>query len=365
MRRWMAAMAAVCLLSLTGCSGEQEITGAVVETCRDDATGQVYLVVETEEKTVGVGIQDNTTLWEAQAWDQEGTCLEGLRKGEKLEEMLKEPSVFAHCQGGKTMLPGPDGEEIPVYGALSVEVTEYWSGEKVLLVDGIPAEVWEKRGERVYQLEDGTELLRVGEGYGPDGIYSADVLGLDTLNEEAREKILDFYRAKGVGYDVQEGLERAYSEWKGWTGEKAFQAYYVVQEHSPVGSNEELVSILTTVRKTVRSGYGEEIRSGQAFWRDSGEPVDAWDLFGLPEEEAKEKIAQVLAENHRGTVEEYQAALRPEYVILLSDGVEIAFPAGAAPGEELAASWFYDYGEGVGELIQPWARAKKEGEQSA
>lgn len=359
MRRWLAALGAVFCIGLAGCGGEQTLSGKVLETCRDEATGQVYLVMEAEDKVVGAAIREDTSLWEARTWEQEGISLDGVRRGEKLEEMLQEPSVLVRYEGGKTMLPGPDGGKIPVYEALSVEVTEYWSGERVLLADGTPAEVWEKRGEHVYQLEDGTELLCVGAGYGPDGVYSADVMGLDTLEEEAREKILDFYRAKGVGYNVQEELERAYAEWKGWTGEKAFQPYYAAQEHAPVGSNEELVSILTSVRKTVRSGYGEEIRSGQVFRRETGEPVSAWELFGLPEEEVKEKIAQELAKNHRATAEEYQAALRAEYVILLTDGVEIAFPQGEAPGEELGAAWFFDYDEGVGKLVEPWAVMKK------
>ena len=222
----------------------------------------------------------------------------------------------------------------------------------ILQSDGTEVGIWADGGDNSYRLSDGTELLRENRPSGPQNVHVGGVEGFDQLSAPAREAVAAYYAEQGLLYDVEEVLERAYADYR--DGGEDFSAYLVEQSVSPSASNERLMYFTTTVFCSIDSGTAEETSLPAAFDRETGEKLDIWFLFAVPEEEARAALVDRMADGDSVLRMEMQAALRPEYITFHSDRLDITFPRGTLPSQEHSAGWGLDYQELDG-LLQPWA----------
>ena len=183
-------------------------------------------------------------------------------------------------------------------------------------------------------------------------MHVGGVEGFDQLSAPAREAVASYYAEQGLLYNVEEVLERAYADYR--DGGEDFSAYLVEQSVSPSASNERLMYFTTTVFCSIDSGTAEETSLPAVFDRETGEKLDIWFLFAVPEEEARAALVDRMADGDSVLRMEMQAALRPEYIAFHSDRLDITFPRGTLPSQEHSAGWGLDYQELDG-LLQPWA----------
>ena len=84
-----------------------------------------------------------------------------------------------------------------------------------------------------------------------------------------------------------------------------------------------------------------------------GGTVSNWDLFTLPEQEARQLLLDVF-DADAALRAEMEAALRPEYIILFPDNLEVTFPQGTLLSQEHSYGFGLDYEE-YRDALQSWA----------
>ena len=82
--------------------------------------------------------------------------------------------------------------------------------------------------------------------------------------------------------------------------------------------------------------------------------MNSWDLFNLPKENPQKKLLSLSRITDEALLKEMQSALKPEYIALFPDNLEITFPRGTLPSQEHSFSIGFDYDDLQG-LIQSWA----------
>ena len=94
---------------------------------------------------------------------------------------------------------------------------------------------------------------------------------------------------------------------------------------------------------------------GTAFDRESGEKLDNWKVFTVPEEEVCRRLAEWVYDESPWA--EMAEVLKPEWIVVSEEGLTVQFPAGTLP-----KYWDQAYHIWVGpekvieaELLQPWA----------
>ena len=122
----------------------------------------------------------------------------------------------------------------------------------------------------------------------------------------------------------------------------------------PTASNDHVIYFRTTLTLPL-DGRASTMRNlCAAFDRETGEFLDPWSLFTLPPEEAVEALLDAAQIPDSADRREMAAAFRPEYLIFCPEHLEICFPQGALPGEELTHILALDYPD-LEDILQPWA----------
>ncbi len=100
--------------------------------------------------------------------------------------------------------------------------------------------------------------------------------------------------------------------------------------HDPVGPENVTVG--------GQEGYDDltEVYLCDAFDRETGEHIDGWELYSCPAEETKRTLLDFTHTTEPTLRAEMESALRPEYVRLYADGLEICFPQGTLPSQDTA-----------------------------
>ncbi len=330
-RIWWLALALVLLL--TGCGlGETELYGEVMQ-ARVEGGHLSGFVLRTEEgEDVTVSLSENTQIL---SW---------------IDEVDEEAFLAGEAENIQvTVAALRDGEG---YRAREITLRSLLVREEMLtLSDGTEVEVWINGGDNSYRLSDGTELLREIKPSGPQNVHVGGVEGFDQLSAPAREAVAAYYAEQGLLYDVEEVLERAYADYR---DDGDFSTYLVEQSVSPSASNERLMYFTTTVFCSIDSGTAEETSLPAAFDRETGEKLDIWSLFAVPEKEARAALVDKMAEGGYIPRAELEAALRPEYITFRTGGLNLTFPKGTLPSQEYTTGGSFDYAELDG-LLQPWA----------
>lgn len=77
----------------------------------------------------------------------------------------------------------------------------------------------------------------------------------------------------------------------------------------------------TTVFCSIDSGTAEETSLPAVFDRETGEKLDIWSLFAVPEAEARAALLDKMADGSDVPRTELEAAFRPEYIRFYSSGL--------------------------------------------
>lgn len=223
--------------------------------------------------------------------------------------------------------------------------------------DGVSVNLWRDDWDAGrYLLPDGTELLWVKEPMGPENVFNGQE-NVQDLSETARTAILAWFEDRGLLYDTEQELERAYERYLACqkSGER-YQGGLVEQTVHPASSNRRIICFETSVTLPLEEpGMAEEISLGTAFDRASGEIISNWDLFTIPEAEVRAWAAEQAAGDDPALREEMAAALEPEWIILEPEGLSVWFPQGSLPSHEITYGWFEEYEKAPQAVLQPWA----------
>lgn len=346
---------AIVLVLLPGCDTTHSVSGEILEYHTNADDRLTALVIRTDEgETVGLvppeGDERYATVW-----------LSGDTVTEFRAQYPYTVMVSAECERKQTTMQRLDGTEIPAY------VAEWVTDDDKLIQpgaytfsDGATADLWESGFigfyDRKYTLSDGTELLWI-EGRGPENVQVGNLASFNDLSPAAQEQILAFYEGQEPLYDERAELERAYGFYQ--EDPENFQSLLVGQNISPCYSNERIISFFTTTTLPLKPRHITEVRLCHTFDRETGKPISNYDLFTVPPEELIATLLELSNAEYwedAPTMEEYLAALKPEYIRLSDDHISIDFPGGTLPGHENTYGIGFSHTPETWALIQPWAR---------
>lgn len=356
MKRIMALLlAALLALGLTGCQDEKSVMGSLAEVQTAEDGNLSALVLELDGKRIGVLLAEKTSLWPLGegSWTGE-EAMEAFRK-----DLQPGNELSAWCYPRREKLETAEGETIPAYWAQSISIAGILKRNALTLRDGTAVDVMENGSHgdnRAYRLPDGTELLRVTDSGGPENHYVMGLEGFDGLSEAAKEKVRAYYETQGPLYDEGEELERSYAAYLR-LGEE-FECDWVQQDAVPCASNERVMYFLTSLTLPQERGgrISYELQLGAAFDRETGEKIDNWALFAVPEAEVRRRFPELC-----GWVDEPELqramseALDPEWFVFFQEHVSVDFPPGSLPGEENGYIISVDYKDIPEGFLQPWA----------
>lgn len=364
-RWWVLCLAVLLALGLTACQGESREEGLVVEVQTDEDGDLTAFVLEDSQGTrTGVMLAEKTRYWPRGegSWTDEEELRAVMR-----EELRADAWAYAYCHPRREKLKTADGETVPAYWATSVMVQGELKREAAALRDGTPVDVLELDSWRArrYRLADGTELLKVYEPWGPENCQVGDLESFDDLSEAAQEKVRRYYEDRDPLYDEMDVLEQCYAAWKE-LGE-AYQKVHISQNVTPSASSERVMYFTTEL---LRPRYGTSLSSHvsfqDAFDRQTGERLDTWDLFALPEAEIRERLPELIDwEVDPAVRTEMKKTLKPEWIQFTRDGLQVNYLAGTLLGEEDDYIVFVRAGDLPEGLVQPWAVPKSWGEETS
>ena len=254
----------------------------------------------------------------------------------------------------KSRIVTGSGEEIESQEAEAVYLTGFLKPAATVLADGTELDVWQYEHATAYAAADGTEVLRVSEPSGPADTYYSG-LSLSDLGEAAQENIAAWFEARGVRYDEQAELERAYAAWSESEDASDFQTWGLSQRIVPTAMSERVIYFLTTVDRPVGNFVMEQQRIGTAFDRETGEYIDNSELFSCPPGELASRIMELSQMSDSELTAQAEAAFSPERAVLFEDHMEINYERGALPAEENSFTIVLDLDEDVKALLHPWA----------
>lgn len=327
----------------------RNIRGVVVEIqTREDGTLASF-VLEQDGKRTGVIMTENTRAWPRErvlGQTYEKTC-------QVFQEELRDAEVTAWCVPFRMKLETAEGR-ITAYRAKSANIIGSLKRNALTLQDGTAVDILSSDPgfQWTYRLPDGTELLRARAPF--DDPVNACVNGdeaFGTLSDKARKKILAYYAEQKPLYDEREELEKCYAEWKK-LGEN-YSVGYIQQNVWLTAYNEQVLYFKTLAE--LPGGECADISLGAAFDRESGEKLDNWKVFAVPEEEVCRRLAEWVYDESLWA--EMAEVLKPEWIVVSEEGLTVQFPAGTLP-----KYWDQAYRIWVGpekvmeaELLQPWA----------
>lgn len=341
----MLLVVGICLLC--GCNNKKSITGQVVEAFTGTDSNNTQFVIRTEDnEEIGIMMNEQTHVW----CFVNDLDVEAFKKGNLSDVMISvdysEPSAS---------IKASDNSKIKAYIADDIEISAVLTKDILSLSDGTSIDSWEYSDSMVYQLSNGTVLLRVQTPSGPDNVFVGGIESFNDLSETAKPNILAFYADQGLLYDVKSELERAYADYQQTETKSEFQSYMLSQEISPTASNDKVMYFLTCVSLPIDGENGQEMRLGAAFDRDTGKYINAWELFSCAKEEAIKKILDLAQVTDPVLRAEMEKAFAPEYIVLFQDNLEVSFPARTLPSQENCYMLGLNYNEELCKILNEWA----------
>lgn len=336
----------LCALLLSACAsrGTPGVSGKVVE-LHSGPKGIESFVMSSDGQLLGVTLTDSTYVL---SW------LDELSKEDFLSGSAPDVAVTVYFDGPKSRIVTGSGEEIESQEAEAVYLTGFLKPAATVLADGTELDVWQYEHATAYAAADGTEVLRVSEPSGPADVYYSG-LSLSDLGEAAQENIAAWFEARGVLYDEQAELERAYAAWSEAEVASDFQTWGLSQRIVPTAMSERVIYFLTTVDRPVGNFVMEQQRIGTAFDHETGEYIDNSELFSCPPGELASRIMELSQMSDAELTAQAEAAFSPERAVLFEDHMEINYERGALPAEENSFTIVLDLDEDVKALLHPWA----------
>lgn len=206
-----------------------------------------------------------------------------------------------------------------------------------------------------YQLDDGTVLLEYLDNSEPEMVVAL-LDNIYELTDTASENVLTFYEDLESPLDMENLLRDAYEDYKLCRQEKSrFRTHIARQEIDLTTATSRFASLIfmATQPQDMRfDGTVTEQKIPALFDLSTGEVIDMWDTFQLPPDEAKEHLLSLC--DGIAKPDEMKAAIDSAYLLWFPDTLEIWFPVGTLPSQDVATGGGFDYKELEG-FLQPWA----------
>lgn len=234
--------------------------------------------------------------------------------------------------------------------------------------DGVTAEKWKNEKEDTrqyrYRLENGTDLLETTDVLSPEDEMDSELSGFEGLSDKAKKKVRIWYQDQGLLYDLDKELEDAYQDYlECEKSREHFTCHKVSQDVTESAENAEYMVILTAVTtpKKLHFDGGTTCNYQTAiFNRSTGEAIDLWSLFTMPEEEVKEELAKTCSvEDTTVSEQDVGPVMDQGQILLFQDYLEVWFPYGTWERQEFDKGFGFDYNKIEG-LLYEWAVPQKE-----
>lgn len=355
MKKVFSILAASILTVLLLCScsndGYKMVSGQVTAVEFENGVDYPkYKVLTPDGYEVGITIEADTVLF---SWIEDVDA-EKLRTGDLSE--WDGITIVADCDSDK-IKPLSQGGRYETVPQITVDSVLYKNAE--ILADGTAVDMVVRSNRVFYKLADGTELLYIYNLATSEDDYVGNTNNYGDVDETARQKISEYYSARGLLYDVDFYLEQAYKDYKNDIGE--FDGYYLEQNISPLASNDTIICFMTAVTTPIYDkNESTESRYGEIFDKHTGEFISGYDIFNCD----REQIITTILENGWGGFEaeisdtekaEIREAFKPEYIILQDDCMDIAFPKGSLPSQEHTYILSVKYTDEIKTIMHPWA----------
>ena len=356
----LIAILVLCIALLCGCSRNTKTVSGWVDgyVFAENSAYPVIIVKTFNDRLYGVAIDENTFM---HSWVESEAAQQQL---EKLKDGTAENiELQVHYRGGFHNTKTDNGK-IKTVNATIVLLSSVLEKQACTLRDGTLLDVVNSDSDKTYQLDDGTQLLRVNISTGPENVYSGVLYSFDSLTEKAKEKVMEYYDNRGLFYDETETLEQAYSQYK--SNPADFHTYLLEQSVSPAAGNDKIISFFTSVTMPLdNGGIGQEIRLGEIFDIQTGEYISSFDVFNCDMEKVMDVLLEEVFTDDFGNLvwdsdnaklaQQIKQNIKPEYIILWNDNIEIAFPAGTLEGEDHCFIMGIDYTNKIKEIMHTWA----------
>ncbi|MDO5411740.1 MAG: hypothetical protein Q4F21_15060 [Lachnospiraceae bacterium] len=200
-----------------------------------------------------------------------------------------------------------------------------------------------------------TELLLVKDCFGLESSIAGYVNFAD-LKQNVREEISSYYENQGSLYSIESELEWAYAEYQKCQKSGAeYQSSYIEPSVTMCASNAKILCFDMSVLSS-RMQNAKEYHQGAVFDRETGKTVSIWDLFSVSKEEAVEALLSSVSEENLKN--EMRQAIKPEYIILSGDEVNVIFPEGVLDSQEYSFVIGIEY-EDLQGVLHDWANPDK------
>ena len=344
-----------------GCSKERWIYGQALEMQSNDEVGIVsFTMQEGSSQEIGILLTDETSI---ESWINNGD--DGKRYRLSKEE-LENANVSVQIHNSERTLVKENGEKIPAYNAKKIEIIAKDTGERIKLKDGTEVEIWEESHEnpKVYKLENGAEILRDGGRTGPSNAMVPEQEKFEDLKKKVQTRILKYIEEKIVLYDVTEELEKAYAAYRKKTEQEEFDTPILCQDIVLCASNDRMLYFTVTGTTSEKGEHTKEIGMGMAFDRETGEPVEMWNLFRCTKKELVQTILKCSKISDPVLEQEMLAELRSEYIFFEPETLEVNFPNGTLQSKEEEGkdydTFAFDWSEkAIKEIVHDWAIPKE------
>lgn len=350
MKKQLIVLLILCICLLCACNSsnsKKRIIGHVITASSGtDSESTPFVIVTNEGKEIAIVMDTKTFVMTL----IDGIDVESFRSGKTLDVM-----ITAECDPFSSSLTTEEGKQIKAYKAKNIQIDAFLTKDALKLADGRSIDIWNYSDMTVYQQNDKTELLVVRDTSGPDNVFIDGIEGFNNLGEEAQANIQSYYKKQGLLYDVNIELEKVYTYYKNTKNKSKFSSYTLSQEISPTFSNEKVMFFLTSlmIPKDANHVYNE-IRLGAAFNRETGKHISNWELFSCSVEEAKQTILDLSNITDPVLRAEMETVLRPEYIILYTDNLEVYFPEGTLPSQEYGYILALDYDKDLCKILNDW-----------
>ena len=159
-------------------------------------------------------------------------------------------------------------------------------------------------------------------------------------------------------------MEKAYAAYQKKEETEVFDVPYLYQSIHLVASNDRMVYFDVSQRDSEQGESTKNFDMSMAFDCETGETVEMWDLFRCTKEELVQTILKCSEISDPVLEEKMLAELRPEYILLLPETLEVSFPNGTLQSKEEEEknynTFSIDWSEkGIQEIVYEWAIPKE------
>ena len=205
-----------------------------------------------------------------------------------------------------------------VYTAERINIDGFYK-EDIKVRDGNKIEKWRFSGYDAYYF-NGTELLKIMDVKGPEGVYVAGLDSLNSLKDEVKDKIIEYCHNLKF-FDETGELSNAYRSFL--ENSESFNTFICDVTIMPSAVSESYIYFTADVLDSFDDVNAFNDHLCLAFDKESGEAINKLELFELEEEELLDRLVKAM--NIKGSELEnvLRDKLNEDSIVFFKDNLEI------------------------------------------